>query len=251
MNLEANIIERGSRVSTVMEAIRDKILIQEMHAGDMFTENALAESHGVSRGTIRSALLMLENEGLVTTLPNGRKKIVGINEDFISDLFETRIMLEQKAVETCISRNDADCSPLAVALSKFYTIQFAPKEKLPEERTVANTGFHRTLFEITGNRSLLQCWETLEPLLHAITKFGYTTVGEKSDDAKTVKIHTLILEMVMRKDTAVVDEIKRHILYAKDESIGCFHQWMKPRQLDSTKKTRKGPGNKPKLKRNS
>ncbi|MCD8141064.1 MAG: GntR family transcriptional regulator [Planctomycetaceae bacterium] len=224
MQQEINMVDRTPSVGKTMEAIRDSILVQELRKGDIFTESALAESHGVSRGTIRSALFMLENEGLIDTMPNGRKKIVGVNEEFILNLFDTRTMLEQKAVAICIARKSISCNPLALSIAKFYTLQSLPEGEISVERANANTGFHRALFQITENRSLFQCWATLEPLLHALVKLSYLVKGDESDDSESVLIHSRLLEMILRKDPAAIDEIERHINVARDEALDCFRQ---------------------------
>lgn len=236
MRSEINSVERTPTVGKVLEGIRDEIFMLELRSGDMFTESALAEKHAVSRGSIRSALLILENEGLISTLSNGRKVIAGINEKFIADLYETRILLEQKAAEICIAKQDIDCTPLATAITRFYTLQSGFKDDLTLERARANTGFHHALFETAGNSSLLQCWETLEPLLHALVKLNCATLGEKNDDAHSVRSHTVILEMILRRNAQVIDEIKQHVGVAIGESIDGYRQRLKVTKSHNRKK---------------
>ena len=236
MRSEINSVERTPTVGKVLEGIRDEIFMLELKSGDMFTESALAEKHEVSRGSIRSALLILENEGLISTLSNGRKVIVGINEKFIEDLYETRMLLEQKAAEICVVRRNVDCTPLAQAITRFYTLQSCGKADLTLERAQANTGFHRALFEAAANSSLLQCWETLEPLLHALVKLNCATLGEKNDDAHSVRSHTAILEMILGRNAQVIAEIGRHVGVAVGESLDGYRQRLKVTKAGARKK---------------
>lgn len=226
MTREINSIERTPAVGKVLADLRERIFRLNLKNGDTFTEAALAKEYGVSRGSIRSALHKLENEGLLTTLSNGRKVITGINEKFLVDLYEIRTMCERKAVETCLLR-DIDCAPLAMAMSHFYTMQTSSTGDFYIERANANTGFHRALFATAGNRSLIQCWETIEPILHAVVMYNYRQLGQKSDDAETVRIHTRLLEMIIRKDPAALDEIERHVRVAADESLGFYRETLR------------------------
>lgn len=89
-----NSIDRTATVANVVDAIRNKIILQEYPAGQKLTELALSAEYKISRGSVRTALQVMENEGLIATLPNGRKLVVGITEKFVTDLYETRGMLE-------------------------------------------------------------------------------------------------------------------------------------------------------------
>src|ERR1700754_3282613 len=63
-------IRRRSTVDAAVEAIRDQILEGEVEPGTALREVDLCEVFGVSRATIRSALLNLSHEGLVRLEPH-------------------------------------------------------------------------------------------------------------------------------------------------------------------------------------
>jgi len=216
---EINSSMRAPTVQKVLDSIRDKIIMLEYKSGDMLTENNLSEEYNVSRGSVRSALVLLENEGLISTLSNGRKYVIGLTEKFIEDLYETRIMLEREAALYCINKNILDLSPLANVLTKFYTLATAPTDSIYLNRAIINTSFHRAIFETCTNRSLLQCFETIEPMLFALAKLNYCTLGDSCDNSVLIQTHTQILELIMKRDVIVADEITRHITVAKIESI--------------------------------
>ena len=58
----------------------------------------LAADFGVSRGPVRSALQVLEGEGLVETLTSGGMVSVGFSVDDLASLFRVRHLLEAAAV---------------------------------------------------------------------------------------------------------------------------------------------------------
>ena len=214
-----NSVTRAPTVARALEGIRDKIVLHEFKSGETLTETALATEYGVSRGSIRSVLYMLESEGLISTQPNGRRVVIEITDKFIADLYDTRILLECKAASICIESSVVDYSKMANSIARFYTLRSARKETLYVERTLTNTGFHRALIESANNRSLLQCWETVEPLLHAFIKLNYLTLDNRTDDEALMKSHTDIMDMIMKKDPLVVDELDKHVRVAVGESI--------------------------------
>lgn len=54
----------------VADTIRNAIVVGELAPGERLVERTLCERMGVSRTSLREAMRELENEGLVTNLPN-------------------------------------------------------------------------------------------------------------------------------------------------------------------------------------
>ena len=219
MNIEKAGAGRAPTVEKATESIRDKIFMQEYRSGFLFTEALLAEEYGISRGSVRSALFVLEKEGLVATQPNGRKLVLGINERYINDLCEIRNLLECDAVRSCIVQRNLDYSRLAVSITEFYASGDVSPDDLYTRRARANTGFHRTLVEMAGNRPLMQCWDTIESSLTALAKINYITLGAKESESDLIISHTKLLEMIVKRDRGVIKELSAHILDAKQDSI--------------------------------
>ena len=62
----------------IADQLRRSIAHGELRPGDMVpSELALAEQHAVSRGTARSALAILVEEGLIEVLPGQGRRVVG------------------------------------------------------------------------------------------------------------------------------------------------------------------------------
>ena len=189
-----NSIDRTATVANVVDAIRNKIILQEYPAGQKLTELALSAEYKISRGSVRTALQVMENEGLIATLPNGRKLVVGITEKFVTDLYETRGMLECEAAR----------------LNLFNELESSPDEVIIASRSTHNERFHRILLEMSRNRPLLQCWNTLEPLITAFTNFNSQVLGAKTHKNFYINTHDKILEMLIAKDPAVIEYLSYH-----------------------------------------
>lgn len=205
---------RAPAVEKATDSIREKIFTREYNSGLLLTETVLAEEYQMSRGSIRSALFVLEKEGLVATQPNGRKLVLGINEKYVNELYETRALLECEAVQYCFRRKVMDFSPLAMAIAEFYTVGTDPLR-----RAVANSGFHRTLVALADARPLVQCWETLESSLTAVHKANYTGLGDRMTIEILVQEHKDLLELIVGKNKKAFASLRKHIMVARDDSL--------------------------------
>ncbi|MGY0353568.1 GntR family transcriptional regulator [Enterococcus avium] len=214
-----------SAVEKVISSIRDGIIFKKYSEEEILSENKLSQEYGVSRGSVREALSKIESEGLIETQSNGRRKVIGISEKTIRDAYQARIMIEQQAGKILIDKNHLfDYEPLVNALGKFYTLQYSSKDTIYDDRAVINTNFHRTIVEIADNRILLQCWEVVQPLLHALAKFNYIALGEETDDNVLIDTHSRLVDLIVKKDLALIDEIYKHTKTAIDESIDSYQR---------------------------
>ncbi|KAF1020714.1 MAG: Glc operon transcriptional activator [Paracidovorax wautersii] len=107
--------------------LRELILSGELPARSRLTEVAVVERLGVSRTPVRTALLKLEDEGLIEPAPGGGYSVCAFHERDIADAIELRGTLEgllarlaaergvaRKALEAardCLRRIDAALAP--------------------------------------------------------------------------------------------------------------------------------------------
>jgi DNA-binding GntR family transcriptional regulator len=74
--------------------LRQAILNGVLAPGEHLRQDALAESIGVSRMPVRSALLQLESEGLVTFHRHRGAVVTTLTPDQVREIYEIRLMLE-------------------------------------------------------------------------------------------------------------------------------------------------------------
>ena len=141
-------------------------LRQEILSGDLPrhlrlpAERRMAETHGVARNTVREALARLAEEGFVVTRPGSGTYVAfqpespmtskAIEQAGPLELMDTRFALEPHICRLCVLHGrrtsfdtlDSLCESMEAALDD--PIAFAE----------ADTEFHRTLAETTGNRLL-------------------------------------------------------------------------------------------------
>src|SRR3989338_8380751 len=85
--------KRGSGVRLAYEVLRDEILDLTLPPGSPVDEVALAERFAMSRTPIREALVRLEGEGLVTTLPNRSTVVANIDFPNLNAFFDALTLM--------------------------------------------------------------------------------------------------------------------------------------------------------------
>ena len=217
-------VSRSPTVDKTIDSIRDKIFMQQYKSGMLLAETYLAEEYQISRASVRAALFVMEKEGLVVTQSNGRKVVLGLNEKYVDDLYHMRNLLECDAINCCINGNNINYSRLAVAITEFYNTDSPNLEERYQTRAKANTGFHRTLVEISESRPLLQCWDTIESSFTALSKINYGSHGDPMTSKELIREHTDILELIITRDERAFAEITNHVMVAKRNSINGLKQ---------------------------
>lgn len=209
-------IQRAGTVNMILQDVREKIIFNNYADGEAITETQLAKEYAVSRSSVRTALQVLENEGLIVVGANGRKTVQGINQRFISDFYETRALLEAKAVEIILKREYVDYSGLMRALNILNQARSETGDAQTALRIQGNNLFHTELVYQSGNRALIQCWRTLNPLREVFSYYNASlSANHVRHDFYTS--HQEILKMLVARDPKLHEYILFHTSGASTE----------------------------------
>ena len=135
--------------------LREMILAGELPAGSRIAELTLVDKLGVSRTPIRTALMKLEQEGLLESLANGGYAVRTFTERDVSDAIELRGTLEGLAARLAAERG---CAPVVLSEARAcldQIDQLLASDSLNDEAFSAyvayNEKFHALLAEMTGS----------------------------------------------------------------------------------------------------
>lgn len=186
------------------EVLRDKIcdvlkgwiLDGTLQPGERIVELTLSRKLDVSRAPLREALWLLAHQGLVQIRAHHGATVTQLSEQDIREIFEIRETLETRAALRIRARLDPHvASVLKEALAE---LEDACRARDIRRFSAADLRFHRTLWELGGNRHLQDIlhdlstrffgYELIRDLPHA-TKFRFDRMAE--EHRKMVK---LILE---------------------------------------------------------
>jgi DNA-binding GntR family transcriptional regulator len=187
----------------IARALREAIVDGALPAGTPLVENQLAAELAVSRGPVRSALQVLQGEGLVETLPNGRMVTMRFGPEDLRDLLAIRLELESSAVR----RGTAVRAEVAPITAAFEAIR---REGASTERLVElDIAFHRRIVEFGGSRFLLSAWLALAPVIQAVIAIGNRRLAREDPTSNYLRIlaaHERVLEPLARYEAdAVID----------------------------------------------
>lgn len=149
-------VDRRTLREHCLDTLRSAITCGDLPFGTRLVETELSQSLQVSRGTLREALRVLEQEGLVTTTDGGmRVRRVGRQE--LLDIYTVRATLEALAVAELCGRDD-----LTELLPRLRdALEDMDNGTDLAEHAEADLRFHRLLCELTGNQPLARSWNHL------------------------------------------------------------------------------------------
>lgn len=143
-----------SATTRAYEHIREGILDGRYPTGTMLGEVALAESIGVSRTPVRTALVLLQDEGWITVYPKRGALVRGLSERAAADLAEARFLLESSGVQRASSTERTSLA--RTLLTSIDAQQRAFVERDLRGFIELTIAFHRSFVEVGGNAVLIE-----------------------------------------------------------------------------------------------
>ena len=144
-------------------AIRQLIITCEFAPGQRLTERMLAKHLGLGLSPIRSALVRLDNQGLITTQPRSGYRVTPLTIRDVDDLFEAwgilghAIML--RVAESCTPDHLEDMSTRAGALRE--ELLEAGASRVESAIAMATLAW-RFFLGVLDSRRLTDMWERLD-----------------------------------------------------------------------------------------
>ncbi|WP_010314705.1 GntR family transcriptional regulator [Saccharopolyspora spinosa] len=143
----------------VVAEIRETILTGQVEPGAILPETELANQLGVSRGPVRDALATLEREGLVTSKPNRRARVVVLGLRDVEEIYSLRGSMETLAAQRAATNaTDADLQKMRKVLAK---MDAALEGQDLVELSRLDAAFHDHIYEASRHDRLYQAWADL------------------------------------------------------------------------------------------
>jgi DNA-binding GntR family transcriptional regulator len=145
--------EPESLADKVYLQLRQGIILGQYPQGMRLAEQRLATTLDVSRVPLREALLRLENDGFITSLPRRSAQVVTWTRQMVDDLFDARLAIEVKAAGDAAARvaSPQDVAPLRATLA---AIESAVAKSDDLAAATLSALFHVQLVALTGNAIL-------------------------------------------------------------------------------------------------
>jgi DNA-binding GntR family transcriptional regulator len=148
-----------TRRAQVAELLRDAIFAGKIAPGTQLVEMKLARRMGVSRGSVREAILELVEQGLLVSKPYAGTFVTRIDEKALSELFSLRKVLDRYAFTLLWPHRDETYRQEFTARNRAIA-----KAMETGQRTAAikaEMHFHSYPYEFCGDDMLLEVWQQL------------------------------------------------------------------------------------------
>jgi len=175
------------------------------HSGEVrLDERQLSLSLGVSRTPIREAMTLLEQEGLLRTIPRRGIFIVRKTKRQIVEMIEMWAAIESMAARLAtLNASDEDIAGLRKMFDEFRNA--TPAEHI-DEYSDANIAFHQAIIALSGSHLMGQ---TLESLFIHVRAIRRMTISQADRAARSIVDHMRIIEALERRDTELAARLVR------------------------------------------
>jgi DNA-binding GntR family transcriptional regulator len=154
-------------VQRYYEWVRDAILSGRLGAGDEINSVHLSGELGFSRGPLREALRLLEQEGFVDTQYNRRARVAALSVDDLEQVYALRMSVEPMAARLSVpklSRED-----IGHIQDRFSEMDEAARQRDVGRFEGPHRSFHRLILSHAGDRIVAtfdQLWVHSERYRH-------------------------------------------------------------------------------------
>ena len=189
----------------VADILRNAIAQGEFDPGERLVERILCERIGVSRTSLREALRELENEGLVTNLPNKGVIISTLTRREAKAIFDVRAAME--ALVCRLFCEVATSEQLLECKEAFDGVVSAYDAGIPREMITAKAKFYDVLLLAVGNDIAER---TLRSVHLRVSQLRMTSLASESRRrASLVEMQALMLCLTAR-DGRCAEQLSRH-----------------------------------------
>ena len=208
-------IEHETLAKKATAVIRNMIITGELPPGVKITEFSLADAIGVSRACIREALIILEQEGLLTKVQNHYTQIVRFSENDVDEIYELRLVIETMALRKCIEDKTLNLQHLNQRLDKLSHPNSLKSEEQVIDWLEEDMAFHRDIVTASGNNRAVKLWESLSNQVIAMPYRAYRIHQELI--SSSTDTHGKIIQAVMQGDSdEAVKRLQSHITTSID-----------------------------------
>lgn len=184
-------------------AVVDDIARGRLKPGQRLRESFLERTYDASRLSVREALRTLEAQGIVVKVPHSGCRVMDVDDAMACQVFKARLAIEQLAVADLmdvITSGGCSLSALENAIERMDRAACADQAGAFEE---ADLAFHHDICRLSGNRTALLLWQSLESHVRIARGLVQSRVESMSE---LMRQHVELLSLVRTADLETVHE---------------------------------------------
>ena len=174
------------------DALREAIVRGDIAPEARLVESEISTNFQMSRGAVRTALIRLEEEGLVVREPHRGARVRKVSDDEAVEILQVRAVLEGLAVRLTAERiDDAGAARLQALLERHRELLEGGDLLGASD---ANADLHAALLELSGHGTARRL---IRALNSQTVRYQYRTILIPGRPAASVAEHTAIVEAVV------------------------------------------------------
>lgn len=208
--VEAPLSANGSRLlrETVYEQLRAEMISCKLAPGTEMREAELAARFDMSKSPVRDALMRLEREGLVITLPRQGYRVAPVSLTDVLDMFHLRAALERACMERIVLHASDE---QLEALNSFRRFDAGAWQG---GFVAFNRAFHRRIAELGGNARMRDQLNDLIDLMERAVQVSVASI-KKGDPQALVNQHVEIIDALQARAVKRAQRLaEQHIVAA-------------------------------------
>ncbi len=167
-------------------------------------ERRLANDLGISRTPVREAMVQLEREGFVRSIPRRGIYVVRKTRAEVIELITAWAALESMAARL-ITEHASDAQ-IAKLRAMFTTFENGRLHAKLDEYSEVNIEFHQTIIRMSGNSVLIDLAANLFAHMRMIRR---KTISESDRADRSIRDHMNIIKAIEARDTVRAEELVR------------------------------------------
>jgi DNA-binding GntR family transcriptional regulator len=201
-------------VTSSYDALREAIVRGDIAPDARLVESDLSTTFDMSRGAVRTALIRLEQDGLVVREPHRGARVRRVSDDEAVEILQARAVLEGLAARHAAERIDA------AGVARLQACLARQGELLQDGDLLgaseANADLHATLLALSGQATAVR-------LIHSLNartvRYQYRTILIPGRPAASVAEHAAIIEAVSAGDSNEAELAMRTHLFNVADAV--------------------------------
>jgi DNA-binding GntR family transcriptional regulator len=213
--LDGLVLRRVSTAQQVADGLTEMILRGKMTPGEQLKESALASSLGISRNTMREAVRILEQGGLVRRYDMHRgASVIEPSDEELAEVYEARLRLEALGVAS--SKTPEAVAEIRLAFDALAQSSEMRQLHLMVEKDLA---FHAAIVHQIGSRRIDEFYAQLARELRFYLAVLSVEDREFEEPEDIMSEHSGIMEALEAGDSANAQTLIEELIRASETRV--------------------------------
>jgi DNA-binding GntR family transcriptional regulator len=186
----------------ITEDIRRAIFQGKLNPGDRLREVEISKQMGVSRGPVREAIRMLEQEGLLVSLPYKETTVAEISGEEVRDVLNPiRLIIETYAIRKALPNiGERELERLASFVSD---MKDGAEQSNLDKIVETDLAFHEYVLGLADMPGLLSTWTSIYNRIH----LHFMIQGKAYEDLNDLwREHDKLLQAIRQGDPDTIEQ---------------------------------------------